>query len=191
MRVHIASSWRNRAAVEMLTHLLRGDGHDVFSFVEYAEETGEIQFVGDEEEWIETESAGNAFEANLEAATRRDVVVYIGPSGVDAWTEVAAAFVRGIPVVGIWAKSEPAGLCRRMVEWVDSYTDVLNRLRVLHKRLPATQRKRVAESLRRSSALALVALDNVDRGGEIEGVGNRVREASRELDDVLARIRED
>jgi hypothetical protein len=46
------------------------------------------------------------------------LVIYIGPSGCDAWAEVGAAWSRGVPIIGLYAKGEQVGLMRRMVEWV-------------------------------------------------------------------------
>ena len=53
---------------------------------------------------------------DTDAATTSDLVIYIGPSGTDAWAEVGAAWARKVPVYGLWAKGEPVGLMRRMMK---------------------------------------------------------------------------
>ncbi len=126
MKIYIASSWRNQHAVEMMTALLMQNGHTVVSFVERAiEEEGRSGLRFDIEEWINSGAGADKFEYDLAGATTSDIVVYIGPAGTDAWAEVGAAYARGIPILGLWAKSESAGLMRRMVEWYLSYRDIL------------------------------------------------------------------
>ncbi len=113
MVVYIASSWKNQYAVEMLADLLRQEGHKVLSFVENNHGEGHgaekpINF----EEWVKTEQAERLFHYDTDGATKSDLVVYIGPSGTDAWAEVGAAWASGVPVIGLWAKGEQAGLMR-------------------------------------------------------------------------------
>ena len=127
MKVYIASSWKNQHAVEMLTEKIRALDIHVDSFVEKAvndEGRGNIKF--DFVQWINSEDGLDKFIFDTEAAMDADVVVYIGPAGTDAWAEVGAAFGRGVPVLGLWAKDEPAGLMRRMmIEWFTNYRDLL------------------------------------------------------------------
>lgn len=130
MRIYIASSWKNQHAVELLTAILRGRGHEVISFVEnnFREwkryEGPPIPF----DEWVASEKGGQAFRYDTDATTKSDLVIYVGPSGTDAWAEVGAAWASGVPVFGLWAKGEPAGLMRRMVSWFCNHHDLLNAL---------------------------------------------------------------
>ena len=126
MKIYIASSWKNQHAVEMLTDLLRQDGHEVLSFVEnnFGEGHGAEKPI-DFEEWVLTEQAQNSFDYDTDGATNSNLVVYISPSGADAWGEVGAAWASGVPVIGLWAKGEQAGLMRKMVEWTNSYQELL------------------------------------------------------------------
>ncbi len=128
MKVYIASSWKNQHAVEMLTALLREiDGVEVLSFVEnnFGEGHGPTKPTPFED-WLLTPEATQSFLYDTRGATRSDLVIYIGPSGVDAWAEVGAAWASNIPVYGLWAKGEQAGLMRRMVgQWFERYPDLV------------------------------------------------------------------
>lgn len=120
MRIYIASSWKNQHAVEMLTDVLRSSGHEIASFIEnnYGEGHGPDKPMNFDE-WVETDQADRSFLYDVRNATRSDLVVYIGPSGTDAWAEVGAAYASGLPVYGLWAKGEQSGLMRKMVRWYD------------------------------------------------------------------------
>lgn len=140
MKIYIASSWKNQHAVEMLTGLLRRDKHEVLSFVEnnhgevgtlstrhLATENGNpIPF----DEWVWSERGRKSFEYDTGSATSADLVIYLGPSGTDAWAEVGAAWAAGIPIFGLHAKGEQAGLMRRMVNWFMDYTALLDSVRI-------------------------------------------------------------
>ena len=127
VNVYIASSWKNEHAVRMLTRWLRSNDYSVKSFVEnnYGEGHG-FDVKMDFDEWVHTDSARRSFEFDTGGAVESDIVTYIGPSGSDAWAEVGAAWARGVPIVGLWAKGEGAGLMRRMVHWVPSYENILH-----------------------------------------------------------------
>ena len=127
LTIYIASSWKNQHAVEMLTALLRDRGHTVLSFVEnnFGEGHGHekpIPF----EDWVHTGPAMTAFRYDTDGATKSDLVIYIAPSGTDAWAEVGAAWGAGVNIIGLWAKSEQSGLMRKMMDgWCDNYRDIL------------------------------------------------------------------
>ena len=126
MKIYIASSWRNQHAVEMLTDLLRKEGHQVLSFVEKAvndEDRTEIKF--DFVKWINSEDGQKNFVYDTNGASQSDIVIYVGPSGTDAWAELGVAWSVGIRILGLWAKGEPAGLMRHMVEWFYDYRELL------------------------------------------------------------------
>jgi len=126
MEIYIASSWKNQHAVEMLTELLRKSGHRVLSFVERAvEDEGRTNIKFDFEQWINSPDGEEKFIYDTDGATKSDIVIYVGPSGTDAWAEVGAAWATGRPVLGLYAKGEPSGLMRKMVEWFTNYRELL------------------------------------------------------------------
>ena len=129
MKIYIASSWKNQHAVEMLTILLREDGHEVLSFVEnnYGEGHNHIAEIPVPfEEWVVSDQAEQSFKYDTNGATKSDLVIYISPSGKDAAAECGMAWAKGIPIIGLVAKGEDFGLMRRMMhEWVNRYTEVL------------------------------------------------------------------
>ena len=129
MKIYIASSWKNQHAVEMLTWFLRRNGHEVASFVE--NNYGECQEAIKPttfEEWLTTKGAQQSFDYDTTGATQSDAVVYLGPSGTDAWAEVGAAWASNVPVIGLWAKGEPSGLMRKMVSWVPNFGRLIDYL---------------------------------------------------------------
>lgn len=129
MKIYIASSWKNQHAVEMLTAELRriSDKIIVNSFVEMAVETeGRDGMKFDFVEWINSPDGEKKFLFDIDSAMFADLLIYIGPSGTDAWAEVGAAYANGVPIMGLWAKGEPAGLGRRMVhKWHNNYVELL------------------------------------------------------------------
>jgi len=132
MKIYIASSWKNQHAVEMLTHFLRGQGHGVLSFVEnnHGEQKGHAATEKDGtpvpfDEWVVSERGLKSFKYDTEGATTSDLVIYIGPSGQDASAEVGAAWGRGVPIMGLLAKGEGFGLMRLMIDWYESFEELL------------------------------------------------------------------
>lgn len=126
MKIYIASSWKNQHAVEMLTAFLRLGGHEVLSFVENNHGEGHgAQKPIDFEKWVLTDQAARSFAYDTDAAMTSDLVIYISPSGPDAWAEVGAAFAAGVEIYGLHAKGEQIGLMRRMVTWFDDFRQLL------------------------------------------------------------------
>lgn len=124
MNIYIASSWKNQHAVEMLTAVLRQRGHDVKSFVEnnHGEQAGHLATKDQKpipfDEWVWSDRGTKSFEFDTKWATEADLVIYLGPSGCDAWAECGAAWGAGVPILGLTAKGEQVGLMRRMVlDW--------------------------------------------------------------------------
>jgi hypothetical protein len=144
MTIYIASSWKNQHAVEMLTAALREKGHTVLSFVEknFGEaivkdpnatnyKTGQGKSF---EEWCWSEYGQMEFNFDTQGATLSDLVIYLGPSGNDASAEMGAAWAKGVPIFGLWAKCEQLGLMRRMVsQWFENYKDLLAGVDILQK----------------------------------------------------------
>ena len=128
MKIYVASSWKNQHAVEMLTALLREQGHEVLSFVEnnYGEGHSANKPI-DFEKWIHTKNAESSFFYDTNGAMRSDVIIYISPSGKDAAAECGMAYAKGIPIIGLYAKGEDFGLMRKMMTiWCERYTDLLD-----------------------------------------------------------------
>jgi hypothetical protein len=129
LEIYIASSWRNQHAVEMLTQLLEDQGHTVFSFVRNAAEDRSKLAYQDLDQWIESEDGRAKFVFDITAATTSDLVIYLGPSGCDAWAEVGAAYGRGVPVLGLWAKGEPVSLMRRLIRsWHRDFRSLISKV---------------------------------------------------------------
>lgn len=153
MKIYIASSWKNQHAVELLTQALRDRGHTVKSFVEHEGKSGlwgKVTF----DEWVESEDGADCFDYDTSGATDSELVIYVGPSGCDAWAEIGAAWARGVPIIGLWAKGEQVGLMRRMVgHWFRSPLSIFDWL-------PQWEEMRTA-------ALSLSGENNIDvaRGG--------------------------
>jgi len=148
MDIYIASSWRNQHAVEMLTDHLEERGHSVVSFVRQSRADGVDERTVSVEEWISSEAGARKFRYDVAGAIDSDVVIYIGPSGTDAWAEVGAAYAAGRPIYGLWAKGEAAGLMRRMMtQWFTDYRQLLCALDVP---APQTHRaRRIRDEARR------------------------------------------
>jgi hypothetical protein len=127
VKIYIASSWKNRHAVELLTLLLRKRGYTVLSFVENEnfESAKSIPFA----EWVWSEMGARSFEYDTRSASTADFVIYIGPSGCDAWAEVGLAIGKGVPVYGLWGKDDQIGLMRRLVNvWFKTYAELLDNI---------------------------------------------------------------
>jgi len=126
MNIYIASSWKNQHAVELLTDKLREVGHFVKSFVEEATKTEDVKSLEfDLDKWIASDDGLRKFTYDTKGATDADLVIYISPSGTDAWAEVGAAWASGVPVLGLYAKGEQSGLMRRMVEWSYDWKELM------------------------------------------------------------------
>jgi len=127
MKIYIASSWKNQHAVEMLTALLREEGHEVLSFVEnnYGEGAA-VQKPLNFEEWVLTEKADQSFFYDTNGAMTSDLVIYISPSGKDAAAECGMAYAKGVPLIGLHAKGEDFGLMRKiMANWYFHYPELM------------------------------------------------------------------
>ena len=126
MRIYIAASWKHQHAVEMLTERLEDMGHEILSWLR--EGRPEEAFLSRRElsGFINSDDGRRIFTFCVESATKADLVIYLGPSGCDAWAEVGAAHGSGVPVLGLLAKAEEVGLMRHMVDrWFDSVTGLL------------------------------------------------------------------
>lgn len=77
-------------------------------------------------EWVWSERGENSFKYDTQGAMKSGLVIYVGPSGCDAWAEVGAAYASGVPILGLQAKGEQVGLMRRMVKhWCKDFEELL------------------------------------------------------------------
>lgn len=130
MRIYIAASWKHQHAVEMLSERLEAEGHEILSWLR--EGRPEEAFLSKTElaNFIYSDDGARIFDFCASSATGADLLVYLGPSGCDAWAEVGAAYGSGVPILGLLAKSEDVGLMRHMVrEWHSSVRDLLEAVR--------------------------------------------------------------
>ena len=116
MRIYIAASWKHQHAVEMLTEILEAKGHQILSWLR--EGRPEEAFLSKLEltSFIRSDEGKRVFDFCAGSATGADLLIYLGPSGCDAWAEVGAAYGNGVPILGLLAKSEEVGLMRHMVD---------------------------------------------------------------------------
>lgn len=130
MKIYIAASWKHQHAVEMLTERLEKEGHSILSWLREGRPEEAFLSRRELEHFIYSPEGRRVFEFCADAVTGCDLVVYLGPSGCDAWAEVGAAFGRGVPVLGLLAKSEDVGLMRLMIRsWHSSVADLLKSIR--------------------------------------------------------------
>ena len=93
--------------------------NSILSFLSFVENNhGESDKAIPFDEWCASEMGRKSFVYDTDGATKSDLVIYVGPSGCDAWAEVGAAWSRGVPIIGLHAKGEQVGLMRLMVLWV-------------------------------------------------------------------------
>jgi hypothetical protein len=130
MKIYIASSWKHRHGVEMLTQILRDQKHEVASWIENC--FGEVK---DFETWVNTPDAEKSFEFDTNGVITSDLVIYYGNAGKDACVEIGIAYGRKIPILGLYAKGEDLGLMRKIIpEWFKSFTELLNAVAIYENR---------------------------------------------------------
>jgi len=123
MKIYIAASWKHCHLVRMLGAALHK--HEVLLFTDRELGHAEANF----DDWCESNEGEECFLFDINGAMTSDLVIYVGPSGTDAWAEVGAAYASHVKIVGLYAKGEQAGLMRRMVsKWYDNVLDLLEEL---------------------------------------------------------------
>ncbi|MBQ6998387.1 MAG: hypothetical protein IJN62_01180 [Clostridia bacterium] len=126
MNIYIAASWKHQHAVEMLTELLENNGDFVLSWLR--EGRPEEAFLSKREltAFIASEDGKKVFDFCSNSATTANLLIYIGPSGCDAWAEIGAAYGSGVPIFGLLAKNEEVGIMRHMIKsWFGSVTELM------------------------------------------------------------------
>ena len=136
MRVYIAASFKHQHAVEMLTDKLEKLGIEVLSWLREGRPEEAFLSRRELEHFILSTEGRRVFKFCADSATQADLVIYLGPSGCDAWAEVGAAYGTGVPIFGLLAKAEEVGLMRHMIAcWCVSVEDLLGQVLDLKKRL--------------------------------------------------------
>ena len=134
MNIYIAASWKHQHAVEMLTELIEKNGDFVLSWLR--EGRPEEAFLSKREltSFIESEDGKKVFDFCAKSATTADLLIYIGPSGCDAWAEIGAAYGSGVNIFGLLAKNEEVGIMRHMIKsWFSSVTELMEAVDVFKK----------------------------------------------------------
>lgn len=134
MRIYIAASWKHQHAVEMLTDLLETRGHTILSWIR--EGRPEEAFLSQKEltHFIESAEGERVFDFCISSVTSADLIIYVGPSGCDAWAEIGAAYGSKIPVLGLLAKAEQVGLMRHMIKnWYRSISELMTAVDAINK----------------------------------------------------------
>lgn len=136
MRIYIAASFKHQHAVEMLTDKLEHLNIEVLSWLREGRPEEAFLSRRELEHFILSDEGRRVFKFCADSATKADLVIYLGPSGCDAWAEVGAAYGAGVPIFGLLAKAEEVGLMRHMLEcWCVSVEDLLTKVLALKKRL--------------------------------------------------------
>lgn len=126
MRIYIAASWKHQHAVEMLSEMLESRGHEILSWLRKGRPEEAFLSKLELTAFIRSEEGRRIFDFCAGSATGAELVIYLGPSGCDAWAEVGAAYGSGVPILGLLAKSEEVGLMRHMVDhWFGSVAALL------------------------------------------------------------------
>ena len=136
MRVYIAASFKHQHAVEMLTDKLEYLNIEVLSWLREGRPEEAFLSRRELEHFILSDEGRRVFKFCADSATKANLVIYLGPSGCDAWAEVGAAYGAGVPIFGLLAKAEEVGLMRHMLEcWCVSVEDLLAKVLDLKNRL--------------------------------------------------------
>ena len=129
MRIYIAASFKHQHAVEMLTNLIESHNIEVLSWLREGRPEEAFLSRRELEHFILSAEGKRVFKFCADSATRADLVIYLGPSGCDAWAEVGAAYGSGVPVLGLLAKAEEVGLMRHMISrWCVSVEDLMTKV---------------------------------------------------------------
>lgn len=130
MRIYIAASFKHQHAVEMLTEKIEDMGIEVLSWLREGRPEEAFLSRRELEHFILSSEGCRVFKFCADSATEADLVIYLGPSGCDAWAEVGAAYGAGVPVLGLLAKAEEVGLMRHMIHcWCPSVQELLDKVR--------------------------------------------------------------
>jgi len=145
MKIYIASSWKNQHAVEMMTAILRNNGHEVISWIENNFGEQEAFKAGKSfNDWANSAESDKSFEFDTHGAMSCDLFIYVGPSGKDAAAECGMCYgarqhaidIGGtkVPMIALEAKGEDFGLMRKMFDhWYNRYDLVIEQVELYNK----------------------------------------------------------
>lgn len=134
MKIYIAASWKHQHAVEMLTNALEERGHEILSWLR--EGRPEEAFLSNREldNFIKSHEGMQVFDFCVSSIKNADLIIYLGPSGCDAWAEIGASYGMGKTIFGLLAKSENVGMMRHMIKiWFSSVSELLNEVNAFSK----------------------------------------------------------
>ena len=130
LKIYIAASWKHQHAVEMLTEMLEADGHEILSWLREGRPEEAFLSNKDLDNFIRSDVGKKVFDFCVTSVRDADLIIYIGPSGCDAWAEIGAAYGMGKTIFGLRAKSENVGMMRHMIrEWFSSVSELLQSVR--------------------------------------------------------------
>ena len=117
IEVYIASSWRHAATVTNLTQKLRDMGLTVHSWLENSGNEDPTLKDFDLESWLLTQDSERCFQFDLDGLRRVNLMIYVGPSGIDAWAEVGFVAGRGDCLIwALWGANEEVGIMRKLLD---------------------------------------------------------------------------
>lgn len=126
MKIYIAASWKHQHAVEMLTERLEDMGHEILSWLREGRPEEAFLSKKDLDAFIKSDIGKQVFDFCVTSVRNADLIIYVGPSGCDAWAEIGMAYGMGKPIYGLLAKSEDVGMMRHMIiEWFQSVSSLL------------------------------------------------------------------
>lgn len=143
MKIYIASSWRNKHLVMMLTSAIRAikdnkdrSIFDVFSWIENKESLeNEVGKSITLQEFVFSIAGLDKFTLDLIAIENCKIFIYLGPAGCDTWAEIGAAFgfknakQENKILLALKGHKEELGLMQLMIdEWFSDYTELLHYL---------------------------------------------------------------
>lgn len=109
LKIYIMSSFRNRAAVQLLTSHLADMGHEVMDWTRLAPPIPSGIPVEQRRRMFDGDEYGDIFTFCVEAVGSMDLGIYLGESGQDAGAEVGLAYGAGAPVIGLAGPLEAPG----------------------------------------------------------------------------------
>jgi len=134
MKIYIAASWKHQHAVEMLTERLESMGHEILSWLREGRPEEAFLSKKDLDAFIKSDVGKQVFDFCVTSVKSADLIIYVGPSGCDAWAEIGMAHGLGKPIFGLLAKSEDVGMMRHMIiEWFQSVSSLLENVKKFSK----------------------------------------------------------
>lgn len=136
MKLFIASPWRNRTAVELLTGELVKRGYDVYSFLQSGANltTGmsiaeELKTFGEAlANWQADTNIRKIFDSELEGLKTSDMVVLLEPAGRSSLLEAGIGYGLGKKVVAVGAIQQPEVfylICEKFYPDITNFLDDL------------------------------------------------------------------